>query len=97
MAIDPVIVERLKQMDPDLEICGTCQCCSLVSEDCGSCGGEGVSGHDCGEDSCCCEDPEDNVPCDACGGRGFHKMCIGGCSSEGVHARRSELEEPDGN
>lgn len=26
--------------------------------------------HDCGEDTCCCLDPEDDVPCEVCGGRG---------------------------
>ena len=28
--------------------------------DCWQCGGEGWFGHDCGEDTCCCLDPEDN-------------------------------------
>lgn len=36
---------------------------------------DGVSGHDCGEDSCCCADPEDNVRCDECQGRGYHCWC----------------------
>lgn len=31
---------------------------------------EGYSGHDCGEDCCCCLDPEDNVICDICRGKG---------------------------
>lgn len=38
--------------------------------DCWNCGGEGYSYHDCGEDTCCCLDPEDNVVCDVCGGEG---------------------------
>lgn len=38
--------------------------------DCDWCGGEGVSGHDCGEDSCCCAHPEDDVICSQCDGRG---------------------------
>ncbi len=38
--------------------------------ECENCGGEGFVGHDCGEDCCCCLDPEDNVPCDVCGGKG---------------------------
>ena len=35
-------------------------------ECCGICGGAG-GGHDCGDDSCCCLDPEPNVRCWACG------------------------------
>lgn len=42
-------------------------------EECPACGGEGVYGHDCGEDSCCCDDPEDNEPCEVCGGSGVVK------------------------
>lgn len=38
--------------------------------DCWNCGGEGYSYHDCGEDVCCCLDPEDNVVCDICHGKG---------------------------
>lgn len=29
---------------------------------------DGFTHHDCGEDTCCCADPEDNVACDTCGG-----------------------------
>jgi hypothetical protein len=45
-------------------------------EDCGDyvtcwqCGGEGYSHHDCGEDTCCCLHPHDNVRCDICEGKG---------------------------
>lgn len=39
-------------------------------EDCWNCGGSGYTHHDCGEDTCACLDPEDNVPCDVCGGKG---------------------------
>jgi hypothetical protein len=38
--------------------------------DCPECQGEGVTHHDCGEDSCCCADPEPNVRCRVCDGRG---------------------------
>lgn len=31
---------------------------------------EGLTGHDCGEDTCCCLHPEDNVVCDICNGEG---------------------------
>lgn len=39
-------------------------------EDCRNCGGTGFSSHDCGEDCCVCLEPEDNVICDWCGGKG---------------------------
>ena len=68
------------------EICQRCKCCEVVYEDCGNCD-DGYSSHDCGEDSCCCEYPEDNVVCDWCGGTGTFPMCIGGCDSEGKHKK----------
>lgn len=37
---------------------------------CWQCGGEGTDGHDCGEDTCCCLNPYDNVVCDVCEGKG---------------------------
>ena len=44
-------------------------------ECCWSCHGEGGF-HDCGEDTCCCADPEDVESddwcwCDECGGSGY--------------------------
>jgi hypothetical protein len=58
--------------DPSCARCGS----SMTWIDCEMCGGEGVDGHDCGEDCCCCIDPEDNVPCDACRGRGGWWQCM---------------------
>lgn len=49
---------------------------SLEFETCEMCGGEGVDGHDCGEDSCCCMHPDDNITCDACLGRGAWPRCM---------------------
>jgi hypothetical protein len=49
---------------------------SILFEGCSNCGGEGVTGHDCGEDSCCCADPEDNVSCDICHGSGAFAICL---------------------
>lgn len=41
-----------------------------VFVECGDCGGTGLDGHDCGEDTCCCLHPEDNVTCETCNGSG---------------------------
>lgn len=52
---------------------------NLLDETCPDCGGpavwvecykceDGFIGHECGEDSCCCLNPEYNVRCDICGG-----------------------------
>ena len=38
--------------------------------DCWNCDENGFVDHDCGEDSCCCLDPEPNVRCDICKGKG---------------------------
>ena len=37
---------------------------------CWNCGGTGLSGHSCGEDTCCCLDQSDNVVCEFCNGSG---------------------------
>lgn len=31
---------------------------------------DGFTGHDCGEDCCCCLNPEPNVECEVCDGEG---------------------------
>ncbi|MDZ4344451.1 MAG: hypothetical protein U1E51_18675 [Candidatus Binatia bacterium] len=49
--------------------------------ECWQCGGEGVAGHDCGEDCCCCLNPEDNVRCDICQGKGGWPRCYS-CTPE---------------
>lgn len=53
----------------------TCPNCGheAYERDCGC--DEGVSGHECGEDACCCLDPEENVECDECEGRSYHCWC----------------------
>jgi hypothetical protein len=55
--------------------CGRCGS-SVMFDDCPNCGGEGYSSHDCGEDSCCCADPDDNVTCDICRGSGTIGICL---------------------
>jgi hypothetical protein len=77
----PVAVERVVGRNPPedgREWEGQCARCgsSISWEECENCGGEGVSGHDCGEDCCCCADPEENVQCDACRGRGGFNVCV---------------------
>lgn len=43
-------------------------------ETCTNCGGSGFVGHDCGEDTCCCLYPEENIFCEICVGTGVVEM-----------------------
>lgn len=43
-------------------------------QDCGKCE-EGMSHHDCGEDTCCCLNPIPNVLCDVCDGNNGSWIC----------------------
>lgn len=56
-----------------------CQCARCGSscdyQRCGDCE-DGLSGHDCGEDCCCCLYPEDNVTCETCDGTGVWHRCL---------------------
>lgn len=57
------------------EQCARCgSSCMYVQ--CEQCGGDGVDGHDCGEDCCCCLHPEENVRCDICDGHGGWYCCL---------------------
>ena len=38
---------------------------------CWDCRGRLYTSHDCGEDTCCCLYPVDNVPCYTCHGKGY--------------------------
>lgn len=61
--------------DP-VDDCKVCPCgTELEWQECTQCLGEGVDGHDCGEDCCCCLDPEDNICCDICEGEGGWMGC----------------------
>lgn len=71
--------------DPEERMCPRCGCCEQVWEECEYCGGEGYTDHDCGDDCCCCLDPELNVPCDVCHGEGGFMVCAGGCDENGRH------------
>lgn len=76
------------------ESCRRCGCCDEVWEDCQNCGGDGLEGHDCGEDSCCCLSPEDNRQCDICDGDGGWYVCLGGCDKNGKHkANRTAIKQ----
>ena len=49
--------------------------CNLVGSECDDCDGEGGY-HDCGEDSCCCLDPDEpNETCGRCHGTGHVEWC----------------------
>jgi hypothetical protein len=56
---------------PYCPVCGA----AMDWEDCDRCGGDGYDGHDCGEDVCCCLEPEDNEPCEQCDGKGGWWSC----------------------
>jgi protein gp37 len=57
-----------------------CQCArcgaSCYFVDCDNCDEDGMIDHDCGEDCCCCLDPEPNVPCSICWGHGGWYCCL---------------------
>lgn len=71
---------------PAHEICPRCGCCSFVWERCDTCCGARMNGHDCGEDTCCCLDPEENETCEVCDGEGGWSMCLGRCDENGNHS-----------
>lgn len=56
-----------------------CQCARCGSSceyrRCDSCE-DGYDGHDCGEDTCCCLHPEENVVCQICDGDGGWNVCL---------------------
>lgn len=54
--------------------CGRCGS-SMRFEHCDGCV-DGFQGHDCGEDSCACAEPADNVTCGICGGAGGFHICL---------------------
>ena len=60
----------------DEMVCPVRGCGSLMEwESCWQCYGMGGF-HDCGEDCCCCADPDDlNEPCMECDGRGWYHVC----------------------
>jgi hypothetical protein len=61
----------------DLELDVQCARCgsSVDAQRCEYCE-DGFDGHDCGEDTCMCRYPEDNVPCQYCGATGVWHICM---------------------
>lgn len=78
-----------------------CQCArcgsSMDWHYCGNCD-DGVVGHDCGEDTCMCLHPEENVVCGICCGKGGWYTCLSTaeyCEAHPVKGRtnrRGEIE-----
>jgi len=64
-------VTRATATDCQCKRCGS----SMSFEPCVSCT-DGLSGHDCGEDTCSCADPDDNVQCSECDGEGGSYSCL---------------------
>jgi hypothetical protein len=64
-------------LDKDGDAEPTCPKCENILEwvECDRCGGEGLDGHDCGEDTCACLDPEPNEQCEQCSGEGGWYRC----------------------
>jgi len=55
---------------PHCRDCG----CEMEWQECPDCE-EGFSYHDCGEDTCCCKNPEPNVVCETCSGEDGWWVC----------------------
>lgn len=77
--------KTLTKPDQEGDICSRCGCCSLFWQECDNCDEEGFVDHDCGEDTCCCLYPEQNVRCDICRGKRGWLWCIGHCDKNGFH------------
>lgn len=86
---DTIPAEDASYEDDDPPYCEVCGA-ELDWEDCNECGGSGYSYHDCGEDVCCCLDPEDNVKCDQCSGNGGWWECWNKQSTEHFEWDRRE-------
>lgn len=60
-----------EEPEPACAKCGS----ELEWIDCDTCGCTGFDGHECGEDTCCCAEPEDNRQCGTCEGNGGWSLC----------------------
>ena len=52
----------------------------LHTVECGQCV-DGYTHHECGDDTCFCLYPQDNVECDLCDGHGFWWQCLNKCGN----------------
>ena len=86
----PASAARQGEWDVQCARCGS----SIEHVACTSCDENGMDGHDCGEDTCCCANPEGNVACYVCGGRGGWWRCLSSgrddwCSANPLPGRES--------
>jgi hypothetical protein len=86
-AAETIIADRPpsdgREWEPQCARCGS----SVGFDDCEHCDEFGMDGHDCGEDSCCCAFPEDNITCTVCGGSGGWYSCISTAAHCDAHPR----------
>ena len=95
-----MIIGRFPPQDGNYHECQCARCGSSCDfQQCDQCGGEGVDGHDCGDDTCCCLYPEDNVGCDICESHGGWWTCLSSpewCKANPLEGRdaieRGEIE-----
>jgi hypothetical protein len=73
-----------------------CKYCggSVDWHDCENCE-DGYTDHDCGEDTCCCLNPENNVTCDVCDGEGGWYVCLSGCGKKVLTSLEVAAEKPE--
>ena len=57
--------------EPYCKVCGS----GVFWQECEHCDEYGFTHHDCGEDTCCCRTPENNVVCDVCDGKHGWYVC----------------------
>ncbi len=74
-----VETKTIKTPYGDEKICAKCES-DVNWEECYDCE-EGYRYHDCGEDTCCCLDPQSNVKCYICGDEGGWFRCYN-CESK---------------
>ena len=77
----------------------SCKYCGSDADwvECWDCGGECYSYHDCGEDTCCCLNPEPNVVCDTCNGKGGWYKCLSECGKKKPKETELAAEHPSQN
>ena len=66
-------IKHIKTPQGEEVVCATCGG-DVVWDECYNCE-DGYSDHECGEDCCCCINPEPNVICDVCKGLGGWWRC----------------------